>query len=147
VAAIRRLRHEIDVRVDVAERWPAATVLMPRLSDLRERLEAIEEDLVQPKLDGVRGGGKGEQHWPRKLNTKLEELWKIVATGDAAPTTQALEVGERLLRQVAESVSAYRALASEGVDALNQESAALGVPAITPYSAGPSSDVADRTVQ
>jgi photosystem II stability/assembly factor-like uncharacterized protein len=93
--AINQVRN---VRQQVGE-WAARTrghtaekVVADAARGLREKLTAIEEELIQPRATGA----LDTINFPTRLNAKLAGLTSVVASADAAPTKQSYQVLDTL---------------------------------------------------
>src|SRR5258706_2734599 len=89
---------------------------------LREKLSALEGELINLKLDTPQPG-------PNALKEKLATLAAMVDESDDAPTQGAHDVCDALSEQVAAQLAALRRLESEDVAAFNALVHELGLPA------------------
>jgi hypothetical protein len=94
VQTIRDVRTQLELweRRSMGRRPRGASSLIARL---RERLLAIEEELIQ-----WRAKNRGASNWPTQLNAKLCALAAAVAQADAQPTAAQAAVFEDLARRV-----------------------------------------------
>jgi hypothetical protein len=95
---------------------------------LKEQLASVEEALIQVKAK-VR---QDTLNHPAKLNVKLTALTAVVASADAAPTSQAYELFEDLSARIQEQQQRLQNLIDTDVKAFNTLIRELGVPAILP---------------
>ncbi|MDI3341710.1 MAG: glycosyl hydrolase, partial [Sphaerobacter sp.] len=96
VNRIRRIKRQLEEWERRAEGLPAHPEVRQRAQAVTDALTAIEEDLIQVKAK-VR---EDALNYPLKLNAKLGSLMAVVASADARPTRQAVEVFAELARQV-----------------------------------------------
>jgi photosystem II stability/assembly factor-like uncharacterized protein len=101
----RRIRRQVDEWTSRASARPdAASVLAPHAKKLKDKLEAIEDKLFDPKtVDGMDRLGR-----PGRLSAKLSAIGDIPSFADYAPTTQTYEVFETIAAQVDEQLAALQ---------------------------------------
>jgi hypothetical protein len=90
VLKIRRVKGQVDQWVKRAEGSPAEEPVASAAKSLTEKLEGVENELVQTKY----GGARDMLNLPPKLDHKLEELINFVANADFGPPAQAYDVFE-----------------------------------------------------
>ncbi len=123
VNTIRSLKRQLD---DWATRLADNDSAASAISDaeaLKEKLEAVEAELVQSEFtsDG------DTLNYREKLFEKLSNLPPVVASADARPTTQSYEVYQKLSGQADEQLSALKALIDEDLAQLNDQLGETGV--------------------
>jgi len=91
-----------------------------------DRLSAIEEDLIQVKAK-VR---EDALNYPLKLNAKLGSLMGVVASADARPTRQAVELFAELSRQVDDCLARLDEVVRTDVAAFNGVLRDAGIPPV-----------------
>ena len=122
-----------NIRVQIGEKVGGTTSgseVAGLASDLNQRLGAIEEALIQVDYKGQRD----RLHLPVKLNEKLAELAKVVASADFAPTKQAVEVFEELSEQVGRELAVLESILNSDLAGFNDVLGRLGIPEVTPSS-------------
>ncbi|HEX9057754.1 MAG TPA: hypothetical protein VF818_09500 [Ktedonobacterales bacterium] len=131
VNTIRNVRRQIEEW----ERRTAGQSQHDRVKEagkaLKERLASIEEELTQVK---AKGRQQTLSH-PIKLNGKLAALASVVASADAAPTSQARRVFDELTARVDAQLQRLRDLLDTEVAAFNALIRDAEVPAIVPSAA------------
>jgi photosystem II stability/assembly factor-like uncharacterized protein len=95
---------------------------------LKEKLSAIEEELIQVKAK-VR---QDTLNHPVKLNVKLASLTGVVAAADTAPTKQAYELFEDLSTRIQVQLQRLQELTDTDVMAFNTLIRESGMPAVMP---------------
>jgi photosystem II stability/assembly factor-like uncharacterized protein len=123
VNTIRSLKRQLD---DWAQRLAdndSAKDAVASAQSLKDRLQGIEDELVQVELtsDG------DTLNYREKLFEKLSDLTPVVASADARPTTQSYAVYDKLAGQADEQLSALTALVDTDVARLNEQLGELGV--------------------
>ena len=88
VLKIRRVKGQVDEWVKRAEGSLASEPVASAAKSLTEKLEGVENELVQTKYAGARD----MLNLPPKLDHKLEELINFVANADFGPPAQAYDV-------------------------------------------------------
>jgi hypothetical protein len=124
VNTIRSLRRQLDEWTQrLAAEGDTAKGLIETANGIRQRLEAIENELVQREFtaDG------DTLNYREKLFEKLSDLPPVVGSADARPTTQTYAVYEKLAGQADEQLAALGAVLDGDVAQLNRELAERGV--------------------
>jgi hypothetical protein len=116
VNTIRSLKRQLDDWTNRLADNASATAAIASAKALKEQLEGIEVELVQPELtsDG------DSLNYREKLFEKLSDLAPVVASADARPTTQSYAVYEKLAGQADEQLSALAALIDADIATLNK---------------------------
>lgn len=96
ITTIRNIRQQTEQWEQRAKGSEQHETIADAGKTLKEKLSAIEEELIQVK---ARSRQDTLNH-PAKLNAKLTALTGVVASADAAPTEQAYELFEYLAAQV-----------------------------------------------
>jgi photosystem II stability/assembly factor-like uncharacterized protein len=120
---IRRERKQIEGWEERAKAGDGHEQLAEAGKALREKLSALEGELINLKLDTPQPG-------PNALKEKLATLAAMVDESDDAPTQGARDVCDALSEQVAAQLAALRRLESEDVAAFNALVHELGLPAV-----------------
>jgi photosystem II stability/assembly factor-like uncharacterized protein len=88
IVKLRSIQQQVDAWVQRAAHHAAADTVSKAASSLKEKLSAIEEELIQVNYRGARD----RLNLPAKLNAKLAELTSVVAAADYAPPQQVYDV-------------------------------------------------------
>jgi photosystem II stability/assembly factor-like uncharacterized protein len=126
VNELRSIRQQIDDWLKRAEGRPEAEALAEASRPIKDKLLAIEEELIQFRSKAH----EDPLNFPIKLNNKLASLAGVVASADAAPTRQAREVYAELATRIDQQLAALRAVVSEDLPAFNRLVRSLDLPAI-----------------
>jgi hypothetical protein len=96
INTIRGLKRQADEWTRRTRDHSAADAVSSAASSLKDKLSAIEEELIQTEYRGARD----RLNLPTKLNVKLAEITNVVAAADFAPPQQArdvmVDVGSRI---------------------------------------------------
>jgi DNA repair exonuclease SbcCD ATPase subunit len=131
ILAIRDLRgqlQELEKRLGSNEQ---AKSLVAISADLRKKITAIEEELIQVNSKA----SEDELNYPTKLNSKLGYLNEAVDSADAQPTEGEIAVFAELDLQLEAQLSKWREVLSKDVPALNDTMHKSSVPLIAPAEA------------
>ena len=123
VVKIRAIHVQID---DRAEGFGLQGEVAGLASALNQKLREVEGALIQVEYKGQRD----RLHLPVKLNEKLAELAKVVASADFAPTKQSLEVFEELSEQVGRELAALESILNSDLGTFNNALRDLGIPGV-----------------
>ena len=96
VTTLRIIRRQVEQWVERAQDLKAREAITKSAEVLKEKLAAIEEELIQVK---ARARHDTLNH-PAKLNAKLAALAGVVSSADAAPTRQTYELFQELSGQL-----------------------------------------------
>ncbi|QUW04603.1 glycosyl hydrolase [Chloracidobacterium validum] len=132
ILSIRDARRQIeDVEARLRGRDDAKS-LLDLAKSLKEKLTAIEETLVQTKIQS----GQDPLNYPIRLNNKLAALTGVVDSADAAPTAQAREVFADLSAKIDVELQKLRDVLTRDLGDFNAKFQSLGLPRITPRTGG-----------
>ena len=92
ITAVRGIRQQIEQWEQRVQGNEGQEAIQDAGKAVKERLTAIEEDLIQVKAKTR----QDTLNHPAKLNAKLSALTGVVASADAAPTEQAYQVFDYL---------------------------------------------------
>ncbi len=115
VNQIRAIRTQVEAWVRYSEKTAAAAQLEAAATSLKERLAAIEGELLQVQAKS----SQDTLNYPIKLNSKLGFLGWIVGAADAAPTRAAYEHFGELSAQVEVQLEQLRQVIASDVAAFN----------------------------
>ena len=133
---LRSIRRQVEEWERRAESHSSAEAVLSAAAPLKEKLAAIENELVQVDHKGARD----RLNLPVKLNRKLAELVAVVASADFAPPKQAGEVFQDLSSRIDTEIKALEGVVERDVSQFINLVEELGIPAIIP-SAAPSGGV------
>jgi hypothetical protein len=122
IRSLKRQLGEWTERLSSAED-DAGKALIEMARSIRDRLQAIEEELVQSEFtsDG------DTLNYREKLFEKLSDLPPVVGSADARPTKQSYAVYEKLAGQADEQLAALSTVVDGDVTQLNRDLADRGV--------------------
>ena len=126
VNTIRSVKRQLlEWTVRLADSEPAASLIVAAGS-LRERLTAIENELVQVELtaDG------DSLNYREQLFEKMSALPAVVSSADARPTEQSYAVYTKLAGQARDQLSTLQSVLDTDLASLNESLVSLGVPVI-----------------
>ena len=129
---LRSIRRQVEEWERRAGSHSSAETVAAAAAALKEKLAAIEGELVQAGHKGARD----RLNLPVKLNRKLAELVAVVASADFAPTKQAGEVFQDLSSRIDSQIKSLDEVVEQDVAQFVNLVEELGIPAIVP-SAGP----------
>ncbi len=123
VNTIRSLKRQLDGWVERLVDVEAAAPVAAAAKALREQLEIVENELVQPELtaDG------DSLNYREKLFEKLSGLPPVVSSADARPTAQSYAVYRKLGGQADQQITALAALVDGDLAQLNGGLVDLGI--------------------
>ncbi len=128
-AAVRRLRDVRDQLKAIEERYPEGAAhhdVAIAAAALAEKLTAVEEALLQTKSKSP----QDPLNFPIRLGDKLAGVRAAAATGDHAPTAQAVAVARELTAAIEAELAKLDALHADDLPRFEQLAADL--PAIRP---------------
>jgi hypothetical protein len=128
---LRSIRRQVEEWVRRAEGSPAAEAVSSAADALKEKLSAIENELVQVKFKGARD----RLDLPVKLNRKLAELSSVVASADFAPTRQTYEVFDHLTGRIDPQLQQLQEVIQQDVTRFINLVRELDIPPIVPSTA------------
>jgi photosystem II stability/assembly factor-like uncharacterized protein len=134
IGEIRTARSELDALkarlLDSGDSVDAPSALLSDILAISETLTGVEEALYQTKNQSR----QDPLNFPIRLNDKLASLMRMVATGDAGPTTQALAVKAELVAAIEAQLATLQSVWDERLPGLNAQIKARGIDMI-PVSA------------
>jgi hypothetical protein len=128
ILGIRDLRTQLQALERRVAGRDDATPVASASSDLRKKISAIEEELIQVNAKA----SEDEANYPTKLNSKLGYLGQAVDSADAAPTAAELAVFAELDPQLEAQLVKWREVLSKDVPALNDSMQKNNIPLIAP---------------
>jgi hypothetical protein len=111
-----------------AKAKPEAKELLDLAKTIREKLTAIEETLVQTKIQS----GQDPLNFPIKLNNKLAALTGVVGGADGPPTSQAQTVYADLTGRIDAELQKLDGVMKGEVAQFNAKYRELGLPLLAP---------------
>ncbi len=96
-------------------------------TELDQKLIDLEMNLTDLRMSGGTAG-QDRLRWPRQLYAKITSLAGYIGGSDFVPTTQQLEVHERLQGLLQNAQDQMRALKEQDVTAFNDLVAEKGIP-------------------
>ena len=130
---LRSIRRQMEEWERRAESHSSAEAVVSAAAPLKEKLTAIENELVQVGHKGARD----RLNLPVKLNRKLAELVAVVASADFAPPKQAGEVFQDLSSRIDTEIKSLEDVVEHDVSQFVNLVEELGIPAIIPSAAPP----------
>jgi photosystem II stability/assembly factor-like uncharacterized protein len=131
--AINRLRHirqQVEEWIQRAEALAdggsAAAMVRDAAKGMLEKLDAIEEELIQRRARVQ----QDQLHFPTRLNAKLAALTSVVASADGAPTRQAYGVFAELSARIDQQLARLQQVIDVDVAAFDELIRSLGIPAV-----------------
>jgi hypothetical protein len=132
VLKLRGIRAQVDEWQRRAEGSADRRALQDAASRLKERLAAIEEELVQTRAKGE----SDRLNYPGRLNAKLVHLTAVVASADAVPTRQSYEVFQHLASQIDAQLAELDRVVETDVQTFSDLLRQADVPAIVAIPGG-----------
>ncbi len=130
---LRNIRRQVEEWEQRAQSHPSAETVAEAAAPLKEKLTAIENELVQVDHKGARD----RLNLPVKLNRKLAELVAVVASADFAPPKQAGEVFQALSARIDAQIGLLDEVVEREVAQFVCLVDELGIPAIIPSATPP----------
>ncbi len=130
---LRSIRRQVEEWAQRAESHSSAEAVASAAVPLKEKLAAIENELVQVDHKGARD----RLNLPVKLNRKLAEVIAVVASADFAPPKQAGEVFQDLSTRIDVQIKLLEDVVENDVFQFVSLVEELGIPAIIPSAAPP----------
>jgi hypothetical protein len=125
--AIRDLRGQLQALEKRLEpSGDQAKSLASLSADLRKKINAIEEELIQVNSKA----SEDELNYPTKLNSKFGYLQAAIDSADAAPTAAEEAVFAELDRQLEAQLVRWREVLAKDIPALNDEMRKNNIPLV-----------------
>ena len=128
IGRLRSIRQQVDEWAQRAEDHSSAEAVSNAATDLKEKLSAIEGELIQVDYKGARD----RLHLPVKLNARLAELTAVISSADFAPPKQTYDVFEDFSGRIDRQLQQLQAVVEEDVSKFESLILDVGVPAIVP---------------
>jgi photosystem II stability/assembly factor-like uncharacterized protein len=127
ILAIRDLRGQLQALEKRLEPLGDQAKSLASLSaDLRKKISAIEEELIQVNSKA----SEDELNYPTKLNSKIGYLQAAIDSADVAPTEGEVAVFAELDRQLEAQLVQWREVNTKDVPALNEAMRKGGIPLV-----------------
>jgi photosystem II stability/assembly factor-like uncharacterized protein len=133
VNQIRQLRENLELLKKWAGNGPEAKQVIAAADALDKKMTAIEEQLIQTKIQS----SEGSLRYPNGLNQQLAILGDTVEYADAIPTESQIEVYNTLNNKLQEQLKTLHEIFSHDLPALNELMHKTNVPAIAVPSGVP----------
>ena len=130
VNELRSIRGQVDEWENRVKGHPQADSVTSAADTLKEKLSAIEGELVQANFKGARD----RLNFPARLNRKLAELSRVVDIADFGPPKQAYDVFDDLSARIDRQLELLKGIVGSDVPAFNELVSGLGLPAIVAAS-------------
>jgi photosystem II stability/assembly factor-like uncharacterized protein len=128
VRRIRTMKDQIDGVAGRARRSGEAGRAVAQAADsVKARLSAVEEEIYQVR----NRSSQDPLNYPIRLNNKLAALNGVVASADAPPTNQSVQLFDELSAALQVQLDRLKAIIDTDIPALNQRVRALELPAVT----------------
>ena len=128
IGRLRSIRQQVGEWVRRAEAHSSAETVSNSAAALKEKLSAIEDELIQVDFRGSRD----RLHLPVKLNSRLAELPVVVSSADFAPTKQTYDVFDDFSERIDRQLQRLKAVVEEDVSKFENLVHEMGIPAIVP---------------
>lgn len=126
VNTIRDLKKQVDDLTNRLKDHPGAKAIGEAAKTLKEKLTAIEEEIIQTKIRS----SQDALNYPIKLNNKLAALASAVASADARPTKSSYEVFDELSAKLNEQQVKLKDVLSQDLPEFNRKVKAEDLPAV-----------------
>jgi photosystem II stability/assembly factor-like uncharacterized protein len=123
------IREQITRLAKLLQGWEGSDEIIAAGEDLQAQLIELEMNLTDLRMSGGTAG-QDRLRWPRQLYAKMTSLAGYIGGSDFPPTTQQLEVHQRLQGLLAEYQGQLRVLLEQDVTAFNALLVEHGVPAV-----------------
>jgi len=127
---LRNIRQQVESWVQLTEAREEHEVIVRAGKLLKEKLAAIEDELVQAKAKSR----QDTLNFPAKLNAKLATLGAVIAGADAAPTRQAYALFDDLVARIDVQLQRLQEVINVDVAAFNSLMRESDVPALIPVT-------------
>lgn len=128
ITALRVIRRQVEQWVERAQGHKDQKSITEAADALKEKLAAIEEELIQVKAKTR----QDTLNHPAKLNAKLAALTGVVSSADAAPTRQAYELFQELSGQLQLLLARLQECIDADLAAFNALIREVGLSAVMP---------------
>ncbi|MGC2529245.1 MAG: hypothetical protein WA639_15955, partial [Candidatus Acidiferrum sp.] len=128
VIAIRDLRAQLLAFEKRMGSGAEVKALATESADLRKKISAIEEELVQVNSKS----SEDQANYPTKLNSELGHLQSLVDSADTAPTPAEDAVFVELDQRLETQLTAWREVLAKDLPALNEAMHKDKIPAVAP---------------
>jgi hypothetical protein len=128
VIAIRDLRAQLQALEKRIGSGQDAKSLAAASTDVRKKISAIEEELVQVNSKS----SEDQANYPTMLNSKLAHLQSLVDSADAAPTAAEAAVFADLDQRLEVQLTKWREVLSKDLVVLNDSMRKNNVPLVAP---------------
>ena len=128
IIQLRQIRGEVERWEERAKDKPELARLPETAKELKDKLQKIEDELIQHRAKGM----QDTLNYPIKLNAKLVFLAGVVGSGDGPPTQGSRDVFTDLAERVDKQRAALDDFLYEDVVSFNALVASFQLPAITP---------------
>ena len=128
IMLIRDTRQQIEQWEQRTEKREEHEAIVETTQGVKEKLSAIEEELIQVKAKTR----QDTLNHPAKLNAKFTMLTGVVASADFAPTKQAYELYEHLTAQLQTQQKRLQECLETDLAAFNKRARELDLPAVLP---------------
>src|SRR5205807_1842351 len=129
VNLIRSAQQQIDEWTKRAGDQPIADQSTALAERVKERLAAIEDELVQKKARILQNS---TQNYPSRLNLKIASLANVVSSADGRPTQQSYDVLNDLAQRLDRQVVLLQDVLSRDLEEFNQLMRTSGLPPVVP---------------
>ena len=126
VNTIREIRKQTNDFVQKLGKLPAKDTVANTAKRMNQKLEGIEEELIQVKSKA----SEDPLNFPIKLNDKLAGVASVVASADAAPTKQSYALYDELAGKIDNQLAQYKHVVDTELPAFNNLVKAEDVPAV-----------------
>ena len=128
IGRLRSIKRQVEEWAQRAQGHSSAEAVSDAAADLKEKLSAIEGELVQVDYKGARD----RLHLPVKLNARLAELTAVVSSADFAPPKQTYDVFDDFSQRIDGQLQRLQAVIDEDVSKFESLVHDVGIPAIVP---------------
>jgi len=128
VIAIRDLRTQLQALEKRIGTGDDAKPLLAASTDLRKKVSAIEEELVQVNSKS----SEDQANYPTMLNSKLGHLQSLIDSADTAPTAAEAAVFADLDQRLEVQLTKWNEVLEKDLPALNESMRKNNVPLVAP---------------
>jgi hypothetical protein len=128
ILGIRDSRNQLKALEKRLAGNDGATSIVTSSSDIRKKITAIEEELIQVNATA----SEDEANYPTKLNSKLSYLNVVSDSADTAPTSAEQAVFAELDKQLESQLEKWREVLTKDLPALNDAMQKNNIPLIAP---------------